>query len=108
MYTNAQNAPTALQMTAIRQGGLIEIGALLRGLDMAKHSGLSYIVLAEERIERRREADERDWYSLARRLASLYHAARRRCQYPQKSTLGLLCIARVTTRSTWTPFGSRR
>jgi hypothetical protein len=31
-----------------------------------------------------------------------------RCQYPQKSTLGLFRITSATTRSTWTPFASRR
>ena len=31
-----------------------------------------------------------------------------RCQYPQKSTLGLFRIASATTRSTCAPFGSRR
>jgi hypothetical protein len=36
------------------------------------------------------------------------HAAQLRCQYPQKSTLGLLCIANPTTRSAWEPFGSLR
>jgi hypothetical protein len=30
----------------------------------------------------------------------LIHAARARCQYPQKSTLGLFRIANATTRST--------
>src|SRR5437763_15490020 len=42
------------------------------------------------------------------RLKSQYHAARPRCQYPQKSTLGLLRIASATMRSIWLPFGSRR
>jgi hypothetical protein len=34
--------------------------------------------------------------------------AQLRCQYPQKSTLGLFRIANATTRSTWAPFGSFR
>jgi hypothetical protein len=36
----------------------------------------------------------------ARQALNMVNAVRLRCQYPQKSTLGLLRIASATTRST--------
>ena len=44
----------------------------------------------------------------AQKREAIDHAAQLRCQYPQKSTLGLFRIASATTRSAWKPFGSFR
>jgi hypothetical protein len=45
---------------------------------------------------------------ISRKPDDFYHAAQLRCQYPQKSTLGLFFMTSATTRSTWEPFGSLR
>src|SRR6266566_6841807 len=67
-----------------------------------KHLWLGYNVITEVRPWA--AADGREYQSLSPSPRALYHTdTQLRCQYPQKSTLGLLPIASATTRSTCDP-----